>query len=146
MDGDIESGHVGAATASRRRVLAGSASVAALAAIAGCATYGGPQSHPAPTGPVALGKTSDIPVGGGKVFPAVPVVVTQPTAGQFKCFTAVCTHEGCTVGDVKGGTINCPCHGSRFKINDGSVAQGPAVNPLAARQISVAADGNITLT
>jgi len=145
MHGDTEAAPDAPATTTRRRVLAGGASVMALSAIAGCATYGGPQSHPAPTGPVALGKTSDIPVGGGKVFPAVPVVVTQPEAGTFKCFTAVCTHEGCTVSNIEDGTIVCPCHGSRFKIADGSVAQGPAVNPLTPKRITVA-DGTITLT
>jgi Rieske Fe-S protein len=64
-------------------------------------------------------------------------VVTQPTAGDFKCFTAVCTHMGCTVSSVSGGTINCPCHGSRFNINNGSVVNGPAASPLAPINIKV---------
>ncbi|MGW0086952.1 Rieske (2Fe-2S) protein [Streptomyces sp. NPDC003393] len=84
-----------------------------------------------------LTSTSDIPEGGGKVFPEQKVVVTQPVKGQFKAFTAVCTHHGCTVAKVAEGTIDCPCHGSRFHITDGSVAGGPATRPLAARQIEV---------
>jgi Rieske Fe-S protein len=64
-------------------------------------------------------------------------VVTQPTAGSFKAFTAVCTHQGCTVGTVAGGTIDCPCHGSKFSIKDGSVVNGPATSPLAAITIKV---------
>ena len=65
------------------------------------------------------------------------VVVTQPSPGTFKAFSAVCTHAGCTVGSVAGGTINCPCHGSKFNITDGSVANGPAKQPLPAKQVSV---------
>jgi Rieske Fe-S protein len=91
-----------------------------------------------------LAKTSDIPVGGGKVFADQKVVVTQPTAGQFKGFSAVCTHQGCTVIDVSDGTINCPCHGSKFKVEDGSVAHGPATAPLPSKAVAVSGDG-ITL-
>ncbi|MEO3861295.1 Rieske (2Fe-2S) protein [Acrocarpospora sp. B8E8] len=88
----------------------------------------------------AFAKTADIPEGGGKIFENEKVVITQPTAGQFKCFTAVCTHQGCTVASISNGTINCPCHGSRFKIEDGSVAGGPAKGPLEEKQISVSGD------
>ncbi|WP_406509549.1 Rieske (2Fe-2S) protein [Streptomyces sp. NBC_00212] len=84
-----------------------------------------------------LGKTSDIPQGGGKIFAAQGVVVTQPTAGQFKAFSAKCTHQGCAVSSVSGGTINCPCHGSKFDVADGSVKGGPAPSPLPAAAISV---------
>ncbi|GAA0443124.1 iron-sulfur protein [Acrocarpospora corrugata] len=92
----------------------------------------------------ALAKTADIPEGGGKIFESEKIVITQPTAGQFKCFTAVCTHQGCTVASISNGTINCPCHGSRFKIEDGSVAGGPAKGPLEEKQITVAG-GSISL-
>ncbi|MBT2211679.1 MULTISPECIES: Rieske (2Fe-2S) protein [Actinomadura] len=85
----------------------------------------------------ALASTSEIPVGGGKVFKDEKVVVCQPTAGQFKAFTAVCPHRRCTVGSVSGGTINCPCHGSKFKIADGSVANPPAQEPLKEKTITV---------
>ena len=113
-------------------------------------TTGGATS--APAGGTELAKTSDIPVGGGKVFPDAQVVVTQPTKGQFKCFTAVCTHMHCIVADVNGGTINCGCHGSKFKIADGSVAtadlaDGSVTNPkLGADAVdsSKIADGSIT--
>jgi Rieske Fe-S protein len=84
-----------------------------------------------------LAMTSEIPVGGGKVFTGPKVVVTQPVAGQFKAFSAVCTHVGCVCNVVAGGTINCPCHGATFKISDGSVVAGPATSPLPARTIAV---------
>jgi Rieske Fe-S protein len=87
---------------------------------------------------------ADIPVGGGTVFPTNRVVVTQPSAGQFKAFSAICSHEGCTVNQVAGGTINCPCHGSRYSITDGSVVRGPAVHPLHPRSITVQ-DGAVRL-
>jgi Rieske Fe-S protein len=84
-----------------------------------------------------LGKTSDIPVGGGKIFKSEKVVVTQPKQGEFKAFSAVCTHRGCTVGSVSDGKIHCPCHGSAFNVTDGSVASGPADKPLPAKNVTV---------
>ena len=91
-----------------------------------------------------LGLAADIPVGGGKVFTAAKVVVTQPSKGEFKAFSAVCTHVGCLCNQVADGTINCPCHGSKFKIADGSVVTGPAPTALAAASINVS-DGKIRL-
>jgi Rieske Fe-S protein len=92
-----------------------------------------------------LGMASDIPVGGGKVYTAAKVVVTQPSKGQFKAFSAVCTHVGCVCNQVADGTINCPCHGSKFKITDGSVVAGPAPAPLPAAKVTVSG-GKILLT
>ena len=127
----------------RRGLLAGTGAALALS---GCATYGDTSggaatgTTPAQSAGAVLGHTGDIPVGGGKVYADQKVVVTQPESGTFKCFTAICTHAGCTVGDVKGGTINCPCHGSKYKIADGSVAAGPAPKPLAPVAIGVDGD------
>jgi nitrite reductase/ring-hydroxylating ferredoxin subunit len=86
----------------------------------------------------ALAQTTDIDVGGGQIFADQEVVVTQPKAGEFKCFTAVCSHQGCIVSSVSDGTINCDCHGSQYSIDDGSVVQGPATFPLAEEKITVA--------
>jgi nitrite reductase/ring-hydroxylating ferredoxin subunit len=82
-------------------------------------------------------KTSAIPVGGGTVFANKKIVVTQPTAGQFKAFSAVCTHQGCLVDKVSDGTIDCPCHGSTYSIEDGSVKGGPAPSPLPEKTVTV---------
>lgn len=116
--------------------------VAVSAACAACARYGGPQfpesgenAAQQSTGAV-LGKATDVPIGGGKVFADQKLVVTQAEAGQFKAFSAVCPHQGCLVDEVAGGTINCPCHGSKFKL-DGSVSVGPAQQALAPSAVSV---------
>ena len=107
-----------------------------------------PSSAPtssAPTtggGGAVLGPVSDVPVGGGKVFTDAKIVVTQPTAGQYKGFTAVCTHAGCIVNKVENKTIDCPCHQSMYNITDGSVVGGPAPAPLASVAVTVQG-GNI---
>jgi Rieske Fe-S protein len=67
-------------------------------------------------------------------------VVTQPTEGEFKAFSAVCTHQGCPVQSISDGTINCQCHGSAFAIEDGSVVNGPATRPLESKAVSVEGD------
>ncbi|MBW8793869.1 MAG: Rieske (2Fe-2S) protein [Streptomyces sp.] len=92
----------------------------------------------------ALAQTSEIPEGGGTIFKDQKIVVTQPAKGEFKAFSAICTHMGCTVAKVADGTIDCPCHGSKFHIADGSVAHGPATRPLPAESITVSGN-SITL-
>jgi Rieske Fe-S protein len=130
----------------RRTVIAGAgAALAAAGLTSACSGYDRPAAPSStPTAPVDLGPTADIPVGGGKVFTDQVIVVTQPAAGEFKAFSAQCTHAGCVVIEVKDGTINCPCHGSEFHIADGTVARGPAQVALTAEQITVT-NGTITL-
>ncbi|MFJ6722121.1 MULTISPECIES: Rieske (2Fe-2S) protein [unclassified Streptomyces] len=150
--------------AARRTVLAAGAVALAGGTLAACGSDDKPKgdsgSAPAPESPASapasaapssggagktLLKSSAVPVGGGTILKAEKLVVTQPTAGSFRCFTAVCTHQGCIVGTVANGTIDCPCHGSKFKIADGAVAHGPATRPLAEQRITVAPDGDISL-
>jgi Rieske Fe-S protein len=101
-----------------------------------------PSATPSETsgGGTPLAATADVPVGGGLVVSAEQVVVTQPTAGEFKAFTSICTHQGCEVSRVESGVISCPCHGSRFSAADGSVARGPAAAPLAEVAVTVEGD------
>ncbi|MEU1756675.1 Rieske (2Fe-2S) protein [Micromonospora matsumotoense] len=103
------------------------------AGASGSAAGGGEQ----PPAPAALAAVADIPVGGGKIFKAEGVVVTQPAAGTIKAFSATCTHQGCTVTSVKDGTIVCGCHNSVFGIADGAVQSGPAGRPLPPRAVTV---------
>ena len=102
------------------------------------------KAKPKLTGTV-LGDASEIPVGGGAIYTAAKVVVTQPVSGQYKAFSAVCTHVGCIVNKVSNGTIDCPCHGSEFTITNGAVVTGPAPSPLPARRIKIVQDRIILL-
>ncbi|MFE5487968.1 Rieske (2Fe-2S) protein [Streptomyces sp. NPDC056527] len=151
------------ATPRRTVLLAGAGSAAALAT--GCGSDGDGDATASPTPPDTtapttsepatssptteatsepageeLTETADIPVGGGTIFKEEKVVVTQPTAGDFKAFSAICTHQGCIVAKVENGTIDCACHGSKFRITDGSVVNGPATRPLPAEEITVSGD------
>ncbi|MFE0137609.1 Rieske (2Fe-2S) protein [Streptomyces sp. NPDC059037] len=144
---------------SRRSVVAAAGVVSLAVALTACGDgddgsdqYGKDDSAPAEkkspegagssggAGGAVLAKTSEIPVGGGKIFKAEGVVVTQPTKGEFKAFSNRCTHKQCPVTSIEGGTINCPCHGSKFDITDGSVKASPAPAPLPATEISVDGD------
>ncbi len=101
---------------------------------------GGGSGAATPRTPATLlAPKNEIPVGGGKIFPVDQVVLTQPKAGEFKAFSAVCTHQGCVVAEIKDAEIDCTCHGSRFSITDGSVLGGPATKPL--EQLKVTATG-----
>jgi len=138
----------------RRGVLRVAGVVVGAGALAAC------SSPPVPTAPVdsassgaaaapssaassaAAGgtPTSEIPVGGGKIFADTETVVTQPTAGTFKAFDAVCPHQGCTVSSVEGGQIICPCHQSHFDAATGDRVSGPAPTGLTAKNITVTGD------
>ncbi|MBV9023067.1 MAG: Rieske (2Fe-2S) protein [Streptomycetaceae bacterium] len=91
----------------------------------------------ASSGEVELGMTSEVPVGGAKIFREVQIIVTQPKAGTFKAFTAICTHAGCTVGGVANGAIFCPCHGSLYNVETGAVLGGPAPSALPSIGLDV---------
>jgi Rieske Fe-S protein len=144
----------------RRAVLAAAAGIGVTAA---CAPAAGPAPapptepntapsigaglQPAPTSraPRPVANVDEIPVGGGRVFPESRVVVTQPTAGEFHGFGIVCTHDGCELNAVADGTINCPCHGSRYAITDGSVVHGPARTGLRVEDVAVEGDSVVLL-
>jgi nitrite reductase/ring-hydroxylating ferredoxin subunit len=130
--------------ATRRGLLLGTGLAGVAGALAACGGGGEAASGGAAGesggggGGGGLGKAADIPVGGGKVFADQGVVITQPQQGQFKAFDSKCTHKGCPVTKVENGQIVCPCHNSKFSVNDGSPAAGPAKKPLAAK-------GNVTV-
>ena len=149
-------------TATRRAMLAGAgaAGVAVTLSACGTASDNGGSNPPAGDPPATTGgapatnaaapptsaappagsgiKTSDIPVKGGKIVQ--DTVITQPAKGTFKAFSAICTHQGCTVGSVADNVIHCPCHKSAFNATDGSVKNGPAAKPLPAKKVTVNGD------
>jgi Rieske Fe-S protein len=158
----------------RRTLLAGAGAAGVAGLLGGCAAYGQGDPPAAPAQPAraagtkradgstggdgttgnsttggpatgSLAKVADIPIGGGKIFAEQKVVVTRPAAGTIKAFSTTCTHQGCALNEIAGGTINCPCHGSRFTIADGEPAAGPAKRALDAVAISVDGDA-ITLS
>ncbi|WP_107655185.1 Rieske (2Fe-2S) protein [Nocardia suismassiliense] len=128
-----------------RRGVVTAGAVVAAAALTACTSAkenASPASKDTKTGPSqstdnTLAKTADIPLGGGVIVG--DTVVTQPSAGNFVGLSSVCTHAGCKVASVSGGTINCTCHGSRYRL-DGSVSNGPAVKPLPAKPVRVVGD------
>jgi Rieske Fe-S protein len=127
----------------RRTVLQG----AALAGVAGigltaCGGGSDDATTAAATGSAAstsseLGATSEVPVGGAKLYKDAKLVVSQPTKGTYKAFSAVCTHQGCVCDAVSGTTLTCACHGSAFNAETGAVEKGPATTALAAATVTV---------
>jgi Rieske Fe-S protein len=149
---------------SRRQVLlTGGVVVAAAAVTAACGSSSATStSSPAAAGGSAPAGTAssassasasaddskvavaDIPVGGGVILADKKVVVTQPTAGEFKAFSAVCTHQGCAVASVADGVIVCPCHNSQFlgirRLGEGRPAALASVAvTVSGDQVSVSA-------
>jgi Rieske Fe-S protein len=129
----------------RRTVLAGAAGVSASALLGACGW------DPAPAGPPPIGKpkappgetlgsASDIPISGGKIFKDRAVVVTQPSLGEYRAFSATCTHKGCLVAAVQDNIISCNCHNSKYSATDGAVEGGPATRPLPPLAIRVDGD------
>ena len=135
----------------RKTVLAGAGIGLAAAVVAACSSGSDPEpsassassSSSAPEAPpgsaeaAAITTTAEVPVGSGVIVDKI--VVTQPVAGDYKGFSAVCTHTGCTLNEIADGTINCPCHGSKFSL-DGAVVNGPASRPLDTVAVRVQGD------
>jgi Rieske Fe-S protein len=155
---------VAGTTAPRRAVLAGAGAFGATCFLAACGTSSGGtggtnpngsdyQANPAPAGSgpanaqgesggtgsggggATLAAVADVPEGGGVI--KGDYVITQPAKGTFKAFSKVCTHQGCDVNKIDGGVISCPCHGSQFSIQDGSVKGGPAPKGLPETNVKV---------
>jgi Rieske Fe-S protein len=134
-------------------VFLGAGAVGAATVLAACGDEPGRQ--PTPAGDADGGRSprdlnidgtpvsipiAFVPVGGGYIDFKHGVIVTQPEAGNFRAFEANCTHMRCFITWVANGLIQCPCHGSEFRISDGSVVKGPATRSLDTRTITVSGD------
>ena len=128
-------GQAGAPVPTSAAPSSAASSSAAGSPSASASPSGSASSAAAPDGPSVA--TADVPVGGGVILDDADYVVTQPAKGTYKAFSKICTHQGCPVSKVEDGVIKCPCHGSEFSIEDGSVEQPPAGKPLAESATTV---------
>lgn len=136
---------------SRRGVIASAVGVSAIAALSACSpevsnlTSTPEPEAPSTAEPVAVAKTSEIPIGSGKKFvvEGVPILVTQPRAGEFRGFSAVCTHAGFVMSNIANSEIKCDNHGAVYSADDGSVLSGPA--PRALGKVTVTVEGDDVL-
>ncbi|WP_438855649.1 Rieske (2Fe-2S) protein [Agromyces sp. M3QZ16-3] len=138
---------------SRRTALAlgGTGALGSALVLAGCApgsdstggsgTGTGVDGTPTDAAGEDVAALTDIPVGGSisATIGGQPVLLSQPTAGEVVAFSAICTHQGCTVAP-EGAAFVCPCHGSTFDAATGDVEQGPALEPLPSVPVSVDGD------
>jgi Rieske Fe-S protein len=134
-----------------RRSVLGGAAVAAVAGAVGYVVASNSSAADAKTAGTAangyaaapskgrrLLALSQIPRGGGTIMRHdLIVVIRDSNGGSAHAFSATCTHQGCVVGSVSGGTINCPCHGSQFDTTTGDVVTGPATSPLPKIPVTV---------
>jgi Rieske Fe-S protein len=129
---------------SRRSVLTAGAVGAGAVALAACGagTGGGAPSAKSTSSTDAnamLVPLDSITVGeavSAKLPTGAQVIVARPTSSTAVCFSAICTHLGCTVQPA-GKTLNCPCHGSIYDALTGAVIQGPAPKPLPKVDVRV---------
>ena len=130
---------------SRRGMIITTTGLVVAPAVAGCGTDegAGVSSSTSVQEGTPLLSTSEVPVGGYAINADAKVVVSQPTEGEFRAFSAVCTHQGCLVSQSSDAEIPCKCHGSRFALADGAVLGGPATEALAPVEVTVV-DGMVT--
>lgn len=134
---------------SRRLAITSAVGLSAVAALTACTPEVSSLTEPtdsSPTTPTVEGvevcKTSDVPIGSGKKFTVegTPILVTQPKAGDFRAFSAVCTHAGFVMSTVLNSEIVCDNHGAVYSAEDGSVKKGPATRALGKITVTVEGD------
>ena len=134
----------------RRAALITGAGAAGVAVLAACSA-GGNAGEPgggatSQSAGKSIGALDGVPVGQAvsvKLPDGSPGILARPTATTAACFSAICTHEGCTV-KPNGAQLDCPCHGSRFDALTGQVLQGPATRPLPSIPVDVRGDRVVT--
>ncbi|HEY7813330.1 MAG TPA: Rieske (2Fe-2S) protein, partial [Nakamurella sp.] len=145
-------------TVSRRAIITtGVGAAAGLGLLAACGTSNDSGGGANPAASTAAGATSGSTGGASTGIVALstitvgqavaatldgkPIVVARPTNSTAAAFSAICTHQGCTV-NVNGAVLNCPCHGSKYNALTGAVENGPANQPLPSVAVTVT-DGQV---
>ncbi len=114
--------------------------IRSTAIAAGALIFGRTQSAVA-AAPKKIIRVSKFPVGASQQFVATngaPAFLFRTKTGVF-AYSAICTHQGCTVEYLKAGKkLVCPCHRASFDpFNGGKVITGEAKGPLAKITVSI---------
>ena len=101
-----------------------------------------PEQSEAAASAVVAGKVKDFPPNSGKIvrFGSRPAIVVHIPGGEFRAFSAVCTHLQCTVQyrpDLE--LVWCACHNGRFDLAGRNVG-GPPPRPLDPLAVTVRGD------
>ncbi len=101
-----------------------------------------PEIPEASTQSVNAGKASALALNSGRIVPfgSVPAILVRTAAGDYRAFSATCTHLACTVQyrpDLEH--IWCACHNGHYDLTGRNIA-GPPPRPLEAYQVNVAND------
>jgi Rieske Fe-S protein len=110
----------------------GSSSPAAEGSASTAPSSAAGAASPSAAGGAVIVKLADIPVGSSisARAPSGPkIVLARPSATSVVAFSAICTHQQCTVA-ADGKRYTCPCHGSTYDAFTGKNTGGPAPAPL----------------
>jgi nitrite reductase/ring-hydroxylating ferredoxin subunit len=68
-----------------------------------------------------------------------PIVLAR-VRGQVHALADTCSHRSGSLseGELTGDCVECPLHGSRFRLSDGSVERGPSAYPQPVYDVRVA--------
>jgi len=91
---------------------------------------------------VIAAKLSEVPPNTGKIFKFgnKPGILVHTASGEFKAFSAVCTHLECIVqyrDDTK--QIWCACHNGQYNLSGKNIG-GPPPRPLEEYKVNTRGD------
>jgi Rieske Fe-S protein len=91
---------------------------------------------------VIAARINEIPLNSAKIVKLgeKPLIVVHTQSGDYRAFSAVCTHLGCIVEyrGEKGGYFHCNCHGGEYDLNGKNIS-GPPPRPLMPYPVSIKA-------